>query len=217
MMAIRTITSKITHYKHALGISVALLLMALLLQACGDKKSLSRVSESGVILAFGDSLTSGVGVNPENSYPSVLSKLSGKKVVNAGISGEMTKQGLARLAKVFDENNPELMILLEGGNDILRNQNLSETKKNLSAMINLAKQQGVQVVLVGVPKKQLFSDSAPLYLELAEQHKLILESELIASLIRKPKFKSDSVHFNKAGYYKMAEVIYELLQDHGAL
>jgi lysophospholipase L1-like esterase len=124
---------------------------------------------------------------------------------------------LARLAAVIEKTNPELMILLEGGNDILRNKSLSETKKNLSAMINLAKAEGIQVVLVGVPKKQLFSDAAPLYSELAEEHRVPLEAEIISSLIRKPKFKSDSVHFNEAGYSKMAEEIQQLLKDHGAL
>ena len=216
-MTTRTLLSNHLHLRETFAYSFVLLLMALLLQGCGDKKLLSRVSESGVILAFGDSLTSGVGVNPENSYPSVLAKLTSRKVVNAGVSGELTKQGLARLAKVIDETNPELLILLQGGNDILRNHDMTETKKNLSAMISLAKDQGVQVVLVGVPKKQLFSDSDPLYIELAEEHQLPLEAELISSLIRKPKYKSDNVHFNEKGYFKMAEEIHSLLQDNGAL
>ena len=216
-MATRTLLSNIFHLKQALRFSLAFLLIALLLQACGDKKLLSRVSESGVILAFGDSLTSGVGVSSGNSYPTALSKLTGRKVVNAGISGEVTEQGLARLAKVIDKTNPELLILLQGGNDILRNYNLAETKKNLSAMISLAKEQGVQVVLVGVPKKQLFSDAAHFYNELAEEHQVVLEAELISTLLSKPKFKSDSVHFNKIGYLKMAEEIHQLLRDNGAL
>ncbi|MEB8431111.1 arylesterase [Cocleimonas sp. KMM 6892] len=213
----RILISKSVDLKRSWVSIFALLFVTLLLQACGSEKLLSRVSESGVILAFGDSLTSGVGVKPENSYPSVLARLTGRQVVNAGISGEVTADGLARLAAVIEKTNPELMILLEGGNDILRNKSLSETKKNLSAMINLAKAEGIQVVLVGVPKKQLFSDAAPLYSELAEEHRVPLEAEIISSLIRKPKFKSDSVHFNEAGYSKMAEEIQQLLKDHGAL
>jgi lysophospholipase L1-like esterase len=118
---------------------------------------------------------------------------------------------------VIAKTNPDLMILLEGGNDILRNHNLAVTKKNLSAMIAMAKEQGVQVVLIGVPQKQLFSDTAPLYRELAEEHKLVFEPELIANLMRKRKLKSDTVHFNKAGYQKMAEAIHELLHENGAL
>lgn len=211
------LNSKVFRCKQSLALGTAFFLIALLLQACGEGKLLNRVSESGTILAFGDSLTSGVGVNSESSYPSVLNQISGRKVVNAGISGEVTKQGLARLAKVIDETNPELLILLEGGNDILRNYNLAETKQNLSAMISLAKAEGVQVMLIGVPKKQLFSDAAPLYLELAEEHRVALLPDLISTLLHKRKFKSDSVHFNKKGYSKMAEEIHRFLQDNGAL
>ncbi|PID33866.1 MAG: arylesterase [Thiotrichales bacterium] len=216
-MRIKLPLSQFFHLKQTLGLSFVFLLIPLLLQACSDEKRLNRLSESGVILAFGDSLTSGVGVSSENSYPSVLAKLTGKKVVNAGVSGELTQEGLKRLAKVIDDTNPELLILLEGGNDILRNRNLSETKNNLAEMIRLAKGQGVQVVLIGVPKKQLFSDTAPLYIELAEEHKIPLEAELISTLLRRPKFKSDTVHFNNVGYQKMAEEIQQFLKENGAL
>ena len=198
-------------------ISLCAFAVLLLLQACGDTQKLSRIPENGTILAFGDSLTEGYGVNTHQSYPTVLAQLSGRDVINAGISGEVTKDGLARLAKVLDKTDPHLMILLEGGNDILRNQNLEKTKQNLSQMINLAKEKGVQVVLIGVPKKQLFSDVAPLYEELANEHNIVFHKDLIATLIRKPSLKSDSVHFNRAGYKKMAEEIHELLQDNGAL
>ncbi len=199
--------------KHA----VTLFILALFIQGCDSQKPLSRVSTEATILAFGDSLTQGVGTTKQHSYPSVLAQLSGRKVVNAGISGELTEQGLARLESVIDKNSPDLIILLEGGNDILRNRNLQQTKQNLTAMIALAKQKGVQLVLIGVPQKQLFSDVAPFFKELAEEHKLVFDGELISSLLRKRSNKSDMVHFNKSGYQKMAEAIYQLLIDNGAL
>lgn len=195
----------------------ALCILLLFLQGCSESPQLTRISTEATILAFGDSLTAGVGTKKQHSYPSVLAKLSGRKVVNAGISGEMTKEGLARLANVIDENNPSLMILLEGGNDILRNHNLQQTKQNLAAMINLAQEKDVQLVLIGVPQKQLFSDVAPFYKELAEEYKLVFDGELISDLLRKRSYKSDLVHFNQAGYQKMAEGIHQLLQDNGAL
>ena len=201
----------------AIFLLLFVILFTLGLQGCDKRGALSPVSNSGTILAFGDSLTAGYGVNIENSYPSVLARLSKRRVVNAGISGEVTEEGLARLAKVLDDSSPELMILLEGGNDILRNQPLSKAKQNLSKMIVMAKEKGVQVVLIGVPEKKLFSDSASIYGELAEEHKLVFDPKLISSLIKKPKFKSDSVHFNKAGYEKMADEIYQLLENEGAL
>ena len=139
-----------------------------MMQACGDAK-LTAIPHNATILAYGDSLTYGKGVEEEQSYPSVLADLSSREVINAGISGETTKQGLARLASVLEENEPHLMILLEGGNDILRNQNLSQTKQNLASMIEMAQSQGVQVLLIGVPEKKLFSNSAKIFPELAEQ------------------------------------------------
>lgn len=194
-------------------------LLLLLLQACENNKyNLLPIPESGTILAFGDSLTTGKGVGKKHSYPSVLSSLSGRKVINAGVSGEVTESGLKRLAGVLEKTKPDLLILLEGGNDILRNQNLTQTKKNLNAMIQLAKGQGVQVVLIGVPKKGLFSNgSAPLYEQLAEENNLVFDGELISDLLHDPSLKSDSVHFNKQGYQKMAEKIHEVLVESGAL
>ena len=208
------------YYKSLSKLIWRLLTLSILLvfiQGCGGEKQLKRLSSEATILTFGDSLTAGVGTEKQHSYPSVLAKLSNRKVVNAGISGEVTELGLARLGDVIDETNPALMILLEGGNDILRNHNLAKTKKNLASMISLAKQKGVQLVLIGVPKKQIFSDAAPMYKELAEEHKLVFDGKLISGLLRKRSYKSDMVHFNKAGYQKMAEEIHQLLLENGAL
>lgn len=187
-----------------------------LLNGCG-KIELPFIPESGVILAFGDSLTDGKGVTRSNSYPAILSQLSQRKVINAGISGEVTSDGLIRLTEILDNTHPDLIILLEGGNDILQNQNLTTTKNNLAAMINLAKTKHISVLLIGVPEKQLFSKSASIYQELADEYQLILMDSLISNLLKSPNYKSDQIHFNEKGYRLMAEEIYQVLHDHGAL
>lgn len=192
------------------------LLLTLVFTGCGENK-LSPIPETGMILAFGDSLTDGVGVSRPDSYPAVLERLSGRRVVNAGISGEVTTDGLPRLEELLYQSSPDLLILLEGGNDILRNHNLAKTKSNLSTMITMAKKRGIQVILIGVPEKNLFSKTAPLYRELAEEHQLVFMDDLIASLLKSPKYKSDQLHFNKAGYQIMAERIHEVLIANGAL
>ncbi len=186
------------------------------LTACGSPK-LNPINNNSIILAFGDSLTQGVGVKTENSYPKILSELSGLNVINSGVSGETTDIGLNRLPTELEKYNPSLLLLLEGGNDILRNRDHSQIKMNLNNMIMVAKNHGVQVVLIGVPEKKLFSSSASIYRELAEEHDLVFEGELIGSLMRSPSMKSDSIHFNKSGYQKLAESIYELLKENGAL
>jgi len=186
-----------------------------LLAAC-EAGRLQPLPPDGVILAFGDSLTAGKGTSRDNSYPSVLAQLSGRTVINAGISGELTDEGLARLPGMLDQHRPDLMILIEGGNDILQNRTRA-TKNNLAQMIELAQGRGIEVVLIGVPEKNLFSNSAPFYEELADEYALAYHDELISDLLRQPSYKSDSVHFNADGYREMAEGIYELLQDQGAL
>ena len=191
--------------------------IALNLCSCSDAPSLRYLPENAVILAFGDSLTVGVGASQANSYPGVLAQLAERNVVNAGVSGEETAQGLNRLTGVLKQLQPDLLLLLEGGNDILRNRDLRQTRQNLAAMIELAHSMEVEVVLIGVPEKRLFSNVAPLYEELADQYKVVLIDNLVASLLRKSRYKSDAIHLNEQGYRMMAESIYEVLVDRGAL
>ena len=194
----------------------AILLAVLLLQGCAEPK-LSPVPIDGTVLAFGDSLTLGVGADQNDSYPSVLSELGGRRVINAGVSGETTDRGLARLRVTLPEVNPDLLLLLEGGNDILRSRDPGDTKNNLAAMVEFARTQGVEVVLVGVPDKLLCSDAASFYDEIAEQDELVFDGETLAGLLRSSDYKSDAVHLNSRGYRLLAEAIHELLAEHGAL
>jgi lysophospholipase L1-like esterase len=186
------------------------------LQGCSDER-LEQLSEDAVILAFGDSLTVGVGTDAQQNYPSVLAQLSGRKVVAAGVSGEVSAQGRERLVSELARVRPDLLILLHGGNDILRNRSAAELKANLEAMIGLARQECVQVVLLGVPEKSLFSAAAPVYVELAEQHDLVFIEDLLSDLLRDSSMKSDAIHLNTQGYRALAEGIYRVLQQEGAL
>ncbi len=191
-------------------------LFLLLLTACG-KPELLALHSGSTVLAFGDSLTAGKGVIEEEAYPARLAELLGMRVVNAGVSGETTTQGLSRLPVELAAHQPDLVILFEGGNDILRNQDLDQTKANLNAMITLIKQSGADVVLVAVPKKALLSGAAAFYGELAEQHDLPLQADIVTKLLRQPSMKSDSVHFNREGYKALAVAIKQLLEAHGAV
>lgn len=188
-------------------------LLCLLLAACGEP-GFRPLAAGETILAFGDSLTEGRGVNPAQSYPSVLASLSGHPVINGGVSGELSRAGRARLPGLLAEHRPALVILLEGGNDILRGSGEGALKANLAAMIEAVQGSGAQVLLVAVPRKSLFADGAPLYGELAEQYGLVLDNDSLGELLRTPGLKSDAVHLNAQGYGALAE---RLLQARGAL
>ncbi|MDM5075233.1 GDSL-type esterase/lipase family protein [Aeromonas media] len=191
-------------------------LICLLLAACGEP-GFRPLAAGETILAFGDSLTEGRGVNPAQSYPSVLASLSGHPVINDGVSGELSRAGRARLPGLLAEHRPALVILLEGGNDILRGSGEGALKANLAAMIEAVQGSGAQVLLVAVPRKSLFADGAPLYGELAEQYGLVLDNDSLGELLRTPGLKSDAVHLNAQGYGALAERLHRLLQARGAL
>lgn len=198
---------------------VALLCLALLLAACSDDAPrLNRLSNDAVILAFGDSLTYGTGTRREESYPAILQQLSGRQVVNAGIPGEVTAGGLARLAETIEEYQPQLLILCLGGNDMLRQRGVQEIEQNLEKMVQLSRAQGVQVLLLGVPRPAIFGlESAKLYYTLAERLQLPLEGEIIPEVLSDSGLKSDQIHPNSEGYRLMAEAIYAKLKASGAL
>ena len=168
------------------------------------------------ILAFGDSLTYGYGTTPTKNYPFLLSSLTGLKVINAGVNGETSQEGLARLPKLLEDPSIKLMILCFGGNDILQKRSLSDLKKNLKTMIEMAKEKKTEVLLVSVPDISLFGLSAlALYEEIADEEKVPLLSGILADILGTPSLKSDPIHPNASGYKQMAEKIYESLKKNG--
>jgi acyl-CoA thioesterase I len=186
--------------------------LLLLFAACSKTPQLTKLPNDAVILAFGDSLTFGTGATPETNYPAELEKLIGRKVIAAGVPGEVTADGLERLPEVIDEENPKLMILCHGGNDLLRKTGEENAEANLRAMISLAQAKGIQVVMIAVPKPGLALTSAPYYEKIASELKLPIETGILRSVLSSPSLKSDTVHPNAAGYRKMAEAIAALLK-----
>lgn len=205
-------------HQHTFRIATVLLLV-LSLVSCADKPiQLTPLDNNAVILAFGDSLTFGTGANPKvQSYPAVLAQLIGLKIINAGIPGEVSQQGLKRLSTVLNETTPSLVILCHGGNDLIRNRGKKQLKDNLEQMIMLIKQSGAEVVLIGVPSFNLTLAVPALYEELAQTHGLPAELTILPRLERNPKMKSDQIHPNAAGYRLFAESIKTLLTNSGAL
>lgn len=187
--------------------------------ACNkDTPTLSKLPDDAVILAFGDSLTYGTGATAEHDYPAVLTALSGREVINEGVPGEISREGLQRLPPLLDEYQPHLLILIHGGNDILRQINPEETRANLTAMIAAAKQRNIPVVMLGVPKFGLILlHSAEIYAELAQSEHVPIDLETLPSILSTNELKSDAVHPNDQGYQKLAENIAGLLREQGAL
>lgn len=193
------------------------LLCSLWAAGCEPDLRLQPLDDDAVILAFGDSLTYGTGAARDESYPAQLQQLIHRQVINAGIPGEVSRSGLQRLPALLERHQPDLLILCHGGNDILRHNNLAQTQQNLQQMIDQARQQSIEVILLAVPEFGLFLSSAPFYAELAESNQIPLENDILSDILRKNTYKSDHIHPNAAGYRVIAERISQRLQTAGAI
>ena len=178
---------------------------------CGRNPEITQLSESSVVVAFGNSLTFGTGTENDQSYPAVLSDMLQCRVVNAGVPGEDTSSALDRLPTILRKEKADLVIICHGGNDMLRNQNRNTTKQNLDALISIARNAGADVILIGVPSPGLFLNVPSFYKKLAKQHDIPYDSDIIADILSNPSLKSDYVHPNAEGYYEIAQAIADLI------
>lgn len=187
------------------------------LAACGRTPQLPKVNNSDVIVAFGDSLTHGNGATEEQAYPAVLGRMINRTVVNYGVPGETTAEGLARLPEVLEKEQPKLVLLCLGGNDMLRRNDAPSIETNLRKMIQTIRASGASIVLIGVPQPALFSGPPALYEKLADEFKLPYEGEIFDEVLKNPRTKSDAIHANAEGYRLVAERLAELLRKTGAI
>jgi len=199
------------------GRRIVLTLLVAGLLACSRTPALPALSGDAVILAFGNSMTFGTGAAADESYPAVLSRLIGREVVNAGVPGEVTSEGLERLPDLLDEIRPALLILCHGGNDMLRHQDIHATAENLRRMVRTAGSRGVAVVLVAVPRPGVFMRPAGFYADIAAAFDIPVETEALPRILADRRLKSDMIHPNREGYEKLAKAVASLLRRAGAL
>lgn len=193
------------------------LLCYLSLAGCNQSARMQPLAKDAVILAFGDSLTFGTGAKNEQAYPAQLQALISRRVINAGIPGEVSTTGLRRLPALLTQHQPDLIIICHGANDILRKLDLQQTRNNIQRMIDMSQSHGTQVVLIGVPRFGLFLTSAAFYTELAEHNQLPIENTVLGDVLKQAAYKSDQIHPNAEGYGVIAQRLAALLNTTGAL
>ena len=184
---------------------------ALLLAACSRKRPrMDALPAGSAVLALGDSLTYGTGASSETSYPTVLAKLTGWNVVNAGVPGDTAAGALARLPGLLQEHQPRLVIVSIGGNDFLRRMPPADTRANVRGICEQSAASGAQVLLVAIPELSAFAAAArslsdhPLYAEVAAELKVPLHARGWAEVLRQDAMRSDAVHANARGYEAFA-------------
>ena len=162
-----------------------------------------------VILDFGDSVTAGYGLAPEQAFPARLQAALGQqgievRVINAGVSGDTTAGGLARLDWALADK-PDLVILALGANDALRGIAPATVRDNLDKMIQKIEANGAKVLLVGMlapPNWGAEYESAfdRIFPDLAKAHNVQLYPFFLQGVAMKPELNQpDGLHPNERG------------------
>lgn len=199
------------------GLYFIIALCVALLGACSKAPKLPLLEANATVLAFGDSLTFGTGAASNESYPSKLQSLISRKVIAAGVPGEVSADGLARLPQALDEHQPKLLILCHGGNDFLQKLGEEKTQNNIRAMVKLARDKGIAVVLIATPKPGLMVKPPDFYKAIAKEFVIPFDDEMLKNILTDNALKSDLVHPNASGYARMAETLAKLMKRAGAL
>jgi len=181
-----------------------------LLAAC--ERSPGPLPAGAVILAFGDSMTYGTGAGEGESYPEVLERLIGRKVVNAGVPGEITAEGIERLPRVLAEVKPQLVILCHGSEDMLQGLEAAPLIANLRTMVELSVASGAEVFIVAVPPPAPHFQPAAFYNQIARDAKVPIEVYALSTILSREAMRSDSYHPNARGYAALAEAVAKRLE-----
>ncbi|UCD82907.1 MAG: arylesterase [Desulfobacterales bacterium] len=193
-----------------------------MLPGCGEEStSLQAQAEKkieGTIVAVGDSLTEGLGVEEEFAYPAALErKLKDQgyqyRVINAGISGETSSGTLSRINWVLTLK-PDIVVLVTGANDGFRGIDPALIESNIRRIIEALKAQNVVVVLGGMKIVQNLgrdytSAFAAVYPEVAESENVIFIPFFLEGVAADPGLnQSDGIHPTAEGYRKIVDHIY---------
>ncbi|TGN48602.1 arylesterase [Paracoccus liaowanqingii] len=182
------------------------------------------------LAAMGDSLTQGYGLPQEEGFVPVLQDwLQGRghevQITNAGVSGDTTAGGAARIDWTLAED-PDAMIVALGGNDLLRGIDPASSRANLDAILQSAGAAGVPVLLAGLPAPGNYGpefkrDFEAMYVELAAQHDAILVPDFLGPIGEKATqglslsdlMQEDRIHPNAEGVRQIVEAIGPQVED----
>ncbi|MBX3330452.1 MAG: arylesterase [Nitrospira sp.] len=174
------------------------------------------------IVAFGDSLTAGLGVQADESYPAQLQRRLDSlgyhyRVINAGVSGDTTAGGLRRVPWILN-NKPELVILELGANDGLRGLPIDQTKSNIRQIIRQLQEAGTTVILAGMKLPPNYGHDyttsfEAMYQMLAKEYELALIPFFLEGVGGSSSLnQADGIHPTKEGYEVIVEQVLKVLR-----
>ena len=222
-------------FKRLKSVVCVLFLIGVLPVACGSPaSSTTQIREQDftqirgevpLVLAFGDSLTAGLGLSSSEAYPALLQERLDEagyqmQVMNAGVSGETTAGGLRRISWVLGENSRvQILILALGGNDGLRGLPVDQMKDNLGQIILMAQTRGVHVLLAGMKAPPNFGtvyteNFQSVFKELNEEYDVVFLPFLLDGVAGVTELnQSDGIHPNEQGAERVAAHVWPVLES----
>ena len=165
------------------------------------------------VVAFGDSLVAGVGATKDGGFVSLLSQRLDMQIINAGVPGDTSAYGIARLERDVLSYEPSIVILLLGGNDAIRRLPVKETFSNLETIIERIHATGAAVLLLGVRGGLLRDSYKKEFRSLAERTKVSFVPNVLDDIFANPKNIADPIHPNDEGYTLIADRIEPALRS----
>jgi acyl-CoA thioesterase I len=176
------------------------------------------------IVAVGDSLTAGLGVDESMAYPALLQKKLAENgyhfnVINAGVSGETSSGTLSRIEWVISSLKPDIIILETGANDGLRGIDTDVLRKNLDRIVSIINAHRIKVLLCGMRMlpnlgPEYVTAFARIYPEVARRYDIPLMPFFLEGVAGDPRFNQpDGIHPTAKGYRRIVDHIYPYVLD----
>jgi lysophospholipase L1-like esterase len=192
---------------------IFIVLFLFCLCACTKQEITNYPAKEGPIVAFGDSLTYGQGVSAKDAYPALLEKMWNRKIINLGISGNTSLQGLARKEEI-KEFRPSFVLIEFSANDLFKKVPREQTQKALEDIVDYVQNLGAVAVLIDTGGNTLMKPYRKMIKKIAKEKKTLYVNGIMDGIFSKKSLKSDTLHPNEKGYEIIARKIDKALKPY---
>lgn len=181
--------------------------------SCSKQEIKNYPAKEGPVVAFGDSLTYGYGVSAQEAFPALLEKMWNKEVINLGVSGDTSLQGLARKEEIKNFR-PSFVLIEFSANDFFKKVPREQTKKALEDIVDYTHSLGAVAVLIDTGGNSLMKPYRKIIKQISKEKNALYIEGIMDGIFNNKSLKSDNIHPNEEGYKKIAQKIDKVLKKY---